>query len=40
MRREDFENLVDEAIFALPRNIKDKMDNVAVCVEENFLKEN
>jgi len=35
MRREDFENLVDEAIFALPRNIKDKMDNVAVCVEEN-----
>ena len=39
MTREDFENLVGKAVSSLPRNIKSKMDNVAVCVEENCFQE-
>ncbi len=34
MQREEFENLVGEAIDELPQNIRDKMDNVAIVVED------
>lgn len=33
MEREDFEKLTKEAIIALPKHIRRKMDNVAICVE-------
>ena len=34
MEIEDFEGLVKRAVLELPSFIKDKMDNVAICVEE------
>ena len=35
MREEDFEKLVGEAVSALPKHIREKMENVAVCIEKN-----
>lgn len=34
MQTEEFENLVDQAVAALPEHIQRKMDNVAIFVEE------
>ncbi|HVY67878.1 MAG TPA: metallopeptidase family protein [Patescibacteria group bacterium] len=34
MQREQFENLVNEAVALLPANIREKLDNVAIVVEE------
>lgn len=34
MDRQDFEKLVEEAILSLPRKIQEKMNNVAVIVED------
>lgn len=34
MNQEQFENLVDEAILDLPEKIRQKMENVAIVVEE------
>ena len=34
MKREEFENLVTAAIARLPEQIRDKMDNVAVVIED------
>jgi len=34
MKQGEFEKLVEKAISDLPKNIREKMDNVAVCVED------
>ncbi|MFC1686424.1 metallopeptidase family protein [Patescibacteria group bacterium] len=34
MNRSDFEKLVSEGIVALPKHIREKVDNAAVCVED------
>lgn len=35
MREEDFEKLVDQAIKELPKEIFEKMENVAIVIEQN-----
>ncbi len=39
MISEDFEKLVQQALVSLPQKIKDKMDNIVLCLEENPSKE-
>lgn len=34
MKRTNFEKLVKEAVMALPKHIREKMDNVAIVIEE------
>jgi predicted Zn-dependent protease with MMP-like domain len=39
MKTEEFEELVKEAIEEMPALVKEKMDNVAICVEERPTRE-
>ncbi len=39
MEKEDFEKLVKKALKELPEKIRQKMDNVALCIEERPNKE-
>ena len=34
MERQDFEKLVEKALLELPKNIREKMENIAICVED------
>jgi predicted Zn-dependent protease with MMP-like domain len=35
MEHHDFEKLVERALLELPKNIREKMENIAICIEEN-----
>lgn len=39
MEKNDFEKLVREAVMSLPEHIREKMENVAIVIEENPTKE-
>ena len=34
MKQDEFEKLVDEALLILPKRIRQKMENIAICVEK------
>ena len=39
MEKNDFEKLVREAVMSLPEHIREKMENVAIIIEENPTQE-